>query len=282
LFILLFSSMLLPSAGANARWNNPRVQAALERIRTRCIECETTSPQPAVTTPGTTQSLEPTLPVTNSNRGLFGKKVVIDAGHGGHDSGATSDGVREKDINLEVAQCLAEALTRRGVIVTMIRDDDTFVDLDERVRLSNTSKSDCFISIHTNDTDASCSPSGVETYWYTDQSQRLANCAYHALVERLGANGRFVMCRGFRVVRNAVIPATLVEIGYIGNSSDRASITNEVYQERLAQALTWGLEQYFNGASPRVYAKTFTSPVKRKVRKAKAKTSKKGVRRKRR
>lgn len=83
--------------------------------------------------------------------------VVIDAGHGGHDHGAVDNGVREKDINLGVAQKFAALVKKKmkNVKVVMTRDDDTFISLQERANIANRNKGNLFISIHTNSVDKS-------------------------------------------------------------------------------------------------------------------------------
>lgn len=81
--------------------------------------------------------------------------VIIDAGHGGHDTGAVDNGAREKDINLGVARKLAAMLESKmkNTNVVMTRDDDTFVSLQERANIANRNKGDLFVSIHTNSLD---------------------------------------------------------------------------------------------------------------------------------
>lgn len=85
-----------------------------------------------------------------------GFTIVIDAGHGGKDIGATDNGVREKDINLGVAKQLSAMLKKKmkNVKVVMTRDDDTFISLQERANIANRNKGNLFISIHTNSVDA--------------------------------------------------------------------------------------------------------------------------------
>ena len=82
--------------------------------------------------------------------------VVIDAGHGGNDTGAIDNGVKEKDINLAVAKRLQEDLQKKikGIKVIMTRSNDTFVTLQGRADIANRNKADLFISIHTNSVDA--------------------------------------------------------------------------------------------------------------------------------
>ena len=83
--------------------------------------------------------------------------VVIDAGHGGHDVGAVDNGVKEKDINLAVAQKLAALISTKmkDAEVVMTRKDDRYITLQQRADIANNAKGDLFISIHTNSVDKS-------------------------------------------------------------------------------------------------------------------------------
>ncbi|MBL8934087.1 MAG: N-acetylmuramoyl-L-alanine amidase [Archangium sp.] len=104
--------------------------------------------------------------------GLKVKRVIIDAGHGGHDTGAIGPtGVREKDVSLAVVLKLKEKLEAQGLEVVLTRDDDTFIALDERTRIANREHGDLFISIHCN-----AAPSktlrGIETYTLNTSSNR--------------------------------------------------------------------------------------------------------------
>lgn len=93
------------------------------------------------------------------------KKVIIDAGHGGYDPGAIGkSGVREKDINLDIALRLNKLLKDSGVEVVMTRSTDNFVSLERRVEIANRSKADIFISIHGNANRAK-SLNGFEVYY---------------------------------------------------------------------------------------------------------------------
>jgi N-acetylmuramoyl-L-alanine amidase len=104
--------------------------------------------------------------------GLKVRRVVIDAGHGGHDTGAIGPtGVREKDVALSVTQKLKTKLEALGLEVVLTRDDDTFIALDERTRIANREHGDLFISIHCN-AAPSKSLRGVETYTLNTSSNR--------------------------------------------------------------------------------------------------------------
>ena len=97
--------------------------------------------------------------------GLGVARVVIDAGHGGHDPGAQSNGVNESELTLDVATRLSKLLQKQpGVEVVMTRDTDVFVPLEERTSIANREGADLFLSIHAN---ASRNPQarGVETYF---------------------------------------------------------------------------------------------------------------------
>ncbi len=104
--------------------------------------------------------------------GLKVRRVIIDAGHGGHDTGAIGPtGVREKDVALAVVLKLKDKLEALGLEVVLTRDDDTFIALDQRTRIANKEHGDLFISIHCN-----AAPSknlrGVETYTLNTSSNR--------------------------------------------------------------------------------------------------------------
>ena len=96
--------------------------------------------------------------------------VVVDPGHGGGDTGAVSQGVVEKDLNLDVGRRVAQTLSARGVKVRLTREDDHFITLEERVRAGNSQPGAVFVSIHFNDASgdgrvAMNRASGIETFY---------------------------------------------------------------------------------------------------------------------
>ncbi len=91
--------------------------------------------------------------------------VVLDAGHGGHDEGATGpSGLREKELVLDVARRLATRLEARGLRVILTRREDRFLSLEERTAVANDARADLFLSIHAN-ASPSRKPKGIETYF---------------------------------------------------------------------------------------------------------------------
>lgn len=110
----------------------------------------------------------------SSQLGLKTRRIVIDAGHGGKDTGAIGPhGVREKDMALAIARKVAAKLKSFGFSVLMTRRDDTFVALDDRTRIANDAKADLFVSIHCNAARRR-KLEGVETWTLNVASDRYA------------------------------------------------------------------------------------------------------------
>lgn len=104
--------------------------------------------------------------------GLKMRRVIIDAGHGGHDTGAIGPkGTREKDVSLAIAKKLAARLEEAGLEVLLTRDDDTYVKLEDRTRYANKHKGDLFISVHCNAAPTK-GMRGIETYTLNTSSNR--------------------------------------------------------------------------------------------------------------
>ncbi len=145
--------------------NAPKIQRAEQRapaIETAAAAkqaIELASPKPAATTAGGKHSLIRAL-------GLKVSRIVIDAGHGGHDTGSIGrGGLREKDVVLDIAQRLGDLLEERlGADVVYTRTNDEFVPLEERTRIANEEQADLFVSVHCNSAHDR-SVRGIETYY---------------------------------------------------------------------------------------------------------------------
>ncbi len=130
-----------------------------------CIHALVGGPWPSWHWASSSEPLSPLGPVV----------VVIDPGHGGGDSGAVSQGVVEKDLNLDVGRRIAQCLTARGVKVRLTREDDHFISLEERVRTGNAQPGAVFVSIHFNDASgdgrvAMNRASGIETFYSANKA----------------------------------------------------------------------------------------------------------------
>ena len=133
---------------------------------------ERTDAKSAIPSRPATPSLPPAAPAANSNGkfslsrqlGLGVSRIVLDAGHGGHDPGAHGNGINEAELTLDVALRLQKLLDKSGVDVVMTRDTDVFIPLEERTAIANREGADLFLSIHAN-ASRNVQARGVETYF---------------------------------------------------------------------------------------------------------------------
>lgn len=163
--------------------------------------------------------------------------VVIDAGHGGKDSGAVSrkNGAVEKTMALDLAQRVRQELGGSFRTV-MIRDSDTFVDLDQRVRQADRYGNGVLVSIHLNSCGSRCA--GPETYYWRVDSYTLAKRVQMNLSSVTDQhNSRGLVRRRLRLTRNPSIPCILVECGYISNSREARQLADSGYRGKLARAI---------------------------------------------
>ncbi|WP_018751331.1 N-acetylmuramoyl-L-alanine amidase family protein [Paenibacillus sanguinis] len=180
--------------------------------------------------------------------GLDGKPVVvIDAGHGGTQPGAISLTKKpEKDFTLAVA-LKVEALLQQesGIDFVLTRDTDVTMSLQDRVKIANELGADAFVSIHGNSIDPPSNPSGSETYYTRKESLPLANIMHRHLVEATGLTDRKVRNSSLHVTRETLMPAVLLEAGYLSNENDEALMYTEAFQQRLAEGIVAGIKEYF-------------------------------------
>lgn len=173
-------------------------------------------------------------------------RVVIDAGHGGKDTGAISvTGRTEKEFNLAMVTKVNELLKKEPLIdVIMTRTDDTFVELDGRVAIANDNNADLFLSIHGNKWTPSTS--GTETYYYRAESLDFANTIHKHLAAATGLPDRGVRQQPFRVVKGTTMPGVLVEVGYLSNKNDEKKMYDEAFQNQVAASLVAAIKDYLN------------------------------------
>lgn len=173
--------------------------------------------------------------------------VVIDAGHGGKDSGERSHGIAEKDVTLDTAERLRPLLQHAGFRTVMVRSDDNFVELDDRVRLANRYPNGILVSIHYNASPSS-SPSGIETYFWRADSYGLATRVARHLVEETSLDYRGVKRRVLRLTHNSQIPSILCECGFLTNAGEANQVRNGEFRQQVAEGITAGIvEQHDQG-----------------------------------
>ena len=191
---------------------------------------------------------------------VSGRRIAIDAGHGGIDPGAVGkSGAREADIVLSVARRLQALLNRAGVMTTMTREDDRDLagavgnnpavrkrrDLEERVRKSTQASPDLTISIHANSFPESIW-SGAQTFYRVGCSEgmRLATAIQDSLVQSLGPNTRRAKSADLYVLKHCAPPVALVEIGFLSNPREESLLRTDEYQQRAAEAIFTGIVNY--------------------------------------
>ena len=172
------------------------------------------------------------------------RTVVIDAGHGGHDSGAISPVTRqrEKDLALDMAQRVRTHLGGTFRVV-LVRSGDAFVALDRRADLASRSGAGALVSIHFN-----AGPSrlrGPETFYWRVDSYSLAKRLQQQLaaVSPAESGNRGLVRRRIRLTRNPQIPCVLVECGYLTNPAEARLCADPRYRDRLARAIAAGIRE---------------------------------------
>jgi len=208
--------------------------------------------------------------------------IVLDAGHGGHDPGASHHGLREKDLNLDIVRRLRSALQAQGLSVTMTRDSDEFISLSRRPAVATRVNADLFISVHVN-ANNSRHISGIEVYYPRESqvnaqgslpprvhssevvtanptirqilwdlllsrsrndSRRLAMHICRAMRSKLRVRCRGVHGARFVVLREARMPAVLVEVGYVSNPEEAQRLGNPSYRQAAAEGIAQGIIAY--------------------------------------
>lgn len=170
--------------------------------------------------------------------------VVLDAGHGGSDPGAQRGDVNEADVTMAIINKLKKVLEGKGARIVMTRSDNTFVSLEERVRITNQVNPNLFLSVHINSLQSTSDIRGIETYYQTEQSRPLAARVHESLVTGLGAPDRSVRKARFYVINHTPVPAILAEVGYITNKTERDRLISSDYQIKIANALARGVMLY--------------------------------------
>ena len=171
--------------------------------------------------------------------------VVIDPGHGGKDTGATTrNGIKEKDIALGIASkmlVLNNALFENPLMLFLTRYTDTLISLGDRTKLSKKLKADVFISIHCNQA-MNRTASGTEVFIHPKSEVQVSASAYlgfiiqKGLAEILGINNRGIKYGNFQVLRdNDDSSATvLLELGFLSQTDEAIYLTKEESQNAIA------------------------------------------------
>ncbi|MCM3744127.1 N-acetylmuramoyl-L-alanine amidase [Sporosarcina luteola] len=199
-------------------------------------------------------------PVTSP---ISGKKplnqltIVIDPGHGGKDPGAAGNGLREKDIVLDISKRMKTYFQGTPINVKLTRETDVFLELSQRVQYAKQNKADLFISVHANAFNGKAS--GIESFYYSaarnpnvQQSKALSTYIQKRMLEAWNLPDRRVQSKSLYVIRENTMPATLIEVGFIDNAKDAQYIKSAAHRETMAKAVFLGTLDYlyhFEGRS---------------------------------
>lgn len=199
------------------------------------------------------------------------RTVVFDPGHGGPDPGAIGPYGREKDYCLDLVKRTRKVLEGRGVKVVQNRLSDFFIPLSDRPSMTKDYESPIFVSIHLN-AASNRSASGIEVFSipplgapshgekprekvdatkfpntpYEASSFVLANTVHRGLISRMDGFDRGVKRARFSVLRNASVPAIVVEGGFLSNREEAKRIHSAEWRQRFAHALADGIVMYMN------------------------------------
>jgi N-acetylmuramoyl-L-alanine amidase len=225
---------------------------------------------PMISVLDTETTLQPLLKKTGLKPGAKVRTICLDAGHGGKDPGHRSLGYNEKALTLLLTQELSKQLVRAGYKVTFTRRTDAFVDLPVRPALARKQKADLFISLHFNAAESSRSPAqGCEVYCLTPAGApstnaqgegantgsypgnrnnavniQLAFQTQQALVQSLGVTDRGLRRARFAVLRDATMPAILIEAGFLSHPTEGRKILSAQYRQKIAIAIVKGISQF--------------------------------------
>lgn len=209
-------------------------------------------PTPCIPPPAPLPEKSPVSP-----KPVVSKKVVlIDAGHGGEDFGArstTTPRYQEKNLTLSTSKLLKTYLEQMGFAAIMTRSEDVFVALEKRAKIANQLKPEIFVSVHYNSAPSK-EAEGIEVYFFrskedqtrTKASRLLAQDVLNKVEESTGAKSRGVKHGNFLVIRETVIPAILIEGGFLTNSSEMDRIKDPAYLKKIAWGIAKGVQVYLN------------------------------------
>lgn len=179
-------------------------------------------------------------------------KIVIDAGHGGNDAGATGNGLLEKNLTLDIVERIASKLKNdyEGVETLLTRNTDVFVGLSERANIANQAKADIFVSVHINSaTDPSAK--GFESHMYNGTSdpktiafQNVMHESIFNAIKSAGIEDRGKKKSNFAVVRESAMVALLTENLFISSPSDASKLSKPDFLDTVAQGHVDGLEKF--------------------------------------
>lgn len=198
----------------------------------------------------------PKVTASVNNINLLGKVIILDAGHGGVDAGATGNQIIEKDLNLILTKKLEKELVSRGATVYLTREDDkdlstTIVnrkrsDLYNRAKYINKISPDMYISVHLNSVTNS-SWRGLQVFYTTKNKENklIAETITNHLKENIPNVREIKKDNTYYMYKHIISPGVLIEAGFISNPNDSYLLQNKEYQDKLISLISDSIEIYF-------------------------------------
>lgn len=198
----------------------------------------------------------PKVTATVNNLNLLGKVIILDAGHGGVDAGATSGKIIEKDLNLILAKKLEKQLVSRGATVYLTREDDKDLstttvnrkrsDLYNRAKYINDISPDMYISIHLNSV-TNQTWKGLQVFYTTKNKENklIAETITNHLKENMSNIREIKKDNTYYMYKYIKSPGVLIEAGFISNPNENYLLRKEEYQNKLVTLIEEGVEIYF-------------------------------------
>ena len=178
--------------------------------------------------------------------------VIIDAGHGGDDLGASAaDGTNEKDLTLSIAQKVKALNNNPNINIVLSRESDKFINVVDRANFANSSNANLFVSIHM-DKAGTAKFSGTTCYvpsknnLYFKESNMIAKNLLDATSELFPQSKIATREMGIWVIENAKMPAVLFESGFISNPNDLKLVKEN--EEKIANMILGGIESYLSSS----------------------------------
>lgn len=199
---------------------------------------------------GRPQLLRDMVAVADSGPSLLGKRIVIDPGHGGEDTGVLAGGLAEADLTWDLASRLEGRLTALGVQSWLTRGPNNGAGEEQRATLANDVSADLVVSLHV-DGSASERANGIATYYYgagestSTIGERLADLALRELVARTQMGDNHTHGKTWGLLRLTRMPAVRVELGYLTSPDDRAKLREPQYRDTMAEGLLVAVQRLY-------------------------------------
>lgn len=187
-------------------------------------------------------------PQINKKTPLKDIKIMIDPGHGGCELGAVGPTrVKESDINLNVAKKLKTLLEEQGAIVCMTREDNSYVDLYDRIKMAKEQPPVFLISLHANALPDGGNPElkhGTSVFYYYPQAKKFAETMQSCMLKKMGTKNDGIYKRSFVLTRNSSSLSLLIEMAYMVHPKEYTLLLNDNFRQVIAESIKDGLEQY--------------------------------------